>query len=69
LTKPEKNVTMLLLNPSTMGTVSDQLLLHTTGMKLKNNSYRKVNNASAKVFDGVPLPAYAYPRFKTQMVS
>jgi len=49
-----------------MGTVSlsDALLLHTTGMKWKDNSYRKLNRASARFFR-CNTPGYACRLFET----
>jgi len=38
-----------------MRAVSDELLLHTTGMKWTDKTYRKVNGASAKL---LRLPAF-----------
>ena len=36
-----------------MGAVSDELLLHSTGMKWKDNSSRKVNGALPNFFDAM----------------
>jgi len=45
----------LVIELLTMRAVSDELLLHTTGMKWTDKTYRKVNGASAKL---LRLPAF-----------
>jgi len=51
-----------------IGELKDELLLPITGMKCKNNAYRKVNDASAKYFR-CNTPAYAYPLFRTHKLT
>jgi len=68
LEKRRKDCNELMVKLHNLGAVNDELLLHVTGMKCKNNSYRKVNGASAKFFC-CNTPAYAYPLFKTHKLS
>jgi len=49
-----------------MGAANDQLLLHISGMKWKDNSYLKVNEASATYFR---CNAPAHPLFKTHKLT
>jgi len=65
LEKVIKDCNELVVKLHAIGELKDELLLPITGMKCKNNAYRKVNGASAKYFR-CNTPAYAYPLFKTQ---
>ena len=48
--------------------IDDKLLLHTTGIKIKNNKYEHVKGQKAKYFNVKNL-AYAYPLFKTHKLN
>jgi len=50
LEKVRKDCNELVVRLHAIGELKDQLLLPITGMKCKNNAYRKVNGASAKYF-------------------
>ena len=65
LEEVRKDCNKLVVKLHAIGELKDELLLAITGMKCKNNAYRKVNGASAKYFR-CKTPAYAYPLFKTQ---
>ena len=50
LEKVRKDCNELVVKLHAIGELKDELLLPITGMKRKNNAYRKVNGASAKYF-------------------
>ena len=50
LEKVRKDCNELVVKLHAIGELKDELLLPITGMKCKNNAYRKVNAASAKYF-------------------
>jgi len=59
----EKSATSLL---NSMGAVRDEILLHTTEIKWKNKSYRKINGASVRIF---PLQYTGFPALQdTQLI-
>ena len=61
LEKVRKDCNELVVKLHAIGELKDELLLPITGMKCKNNAYRKVNGASAKYFrcnTSVRLPAF-----------
>ena len=68
LEKVRKDCNELVVKLHAIGELKDELLLRITGMKCKNNAYRKVNGASAKYFR-CNTPAYAYPLFKTHKLT
>jgi len=68
LEKVRKDCNELVVKLHAIGELKDELLLPMTGMKCKNNAYRKVNGASAKYFR-CNTPAYAYPLFKTHKLT
>ena len=68
LEKVRKDCNELVVKLHDIGELNDELLLPITGMKCKNNAYRKVSGASAKHFR-CNTPAYAYPLFKTHKLT
>ena len=68
LEKVRKDCNELVVELHAIGKLKDELLLPITGMKCKNNAYRKVNGASAKYFR-CNTPAYVYPLFKTHKLT
>jgi len=68
LEKVRKDCNELVVKLHAKGELKDELLLPITGMKCKNNAYRKVNGASAKYFR-CSTPAYTYPLFKTHKLT
>ena len=68
LEKVRKDCSELVVKVYAIGELKDELLQPITGMKCKNNAYRKVNGASAKYFR-CNTPAYAYPLFKTHKLT
>ena len=68
LEKVRKNCNELVVKLHAIGELKDELLLLMTGMKCKNNTYRKANGASEKYFS-CKTPAYAYPLFKTHKLT
>ena len=63
-----KDCNELVVKLHAIGELKDELLLPITGMKCKNNAYRKFNGASAKYFR-CNTPAYVYPLFKTHKLT
>jgi len=63
-----KDCNELVVKLQAIGELKDELLLPITGMKCKNNAYRKISGASAKYFR-CNTPAYAYPLFKTHKLT
>jgi len=68
LEKVRKVCNELVVKLHAIGELKDELLLPITGMKCKNNAYRKVSGASAKYFR-CNTPAYAYPLSKTHKLT
>jgi len=68
LEKVRKDCNELVVKLHAIGELKDELLLPITGMKCKNNTYRKVNGASAKYFR-CDTPVYSYPLFKTHKLT
>jgi len=68
LEKVGKDCNELMVKLQAIWELKDELLLPITGMKCKNNAYRKVNGTSAKYFR-CNTPAYAYPLFKTHKLT
>jgi len=64
LEKVRKDCNDLVVKLHAIRELKDELLLPITGMKCKNNAFRKVNSASAKYFR-CNTPACDYPLFKT----
>ena len=49
--------------------VSDEMLLHATGMKWKNTSYHKKINGASAIFYRCNTLSYVYPLFKTHKLT